>query len=400
MIQVVAPGMRTGAVTAPSSKSYAHRYYIGLSLSKSDYHIFSDVDSDDVLATTECLNELKDHSAVAHLNCGESGSTLRFLLPITTALGRKAIFSMQGRLSTRPIDELIQVLNEHGAKIEKTAYSLSCSGQIKPGIYRIPGNISSQYITGLLFALPLLSGSSTLSIEGDVASSEYIAMTEEVLKLFSIAFTKEGNLYHIPGNQTYKEPQEISIEKDWSGAAFFLCLGALSKKGVSVQRLKFSTKQGDRKILEILAGFGAKICMEGNTISVQKGTLTAQTIDASDIPDLIPAISVVAAVSKGTTYIKNASRLRLKESDRLSAIQKMINSLGGQVQETDDGLAITGVSSLSGKEVSVTKDHRIVMAAAIAATLCKEPVSIPEAECVKKSYPAFWQDFNSLEVIE
>ena len=413
MIRRVAPGCRSGCVRVPASKSQAHRLLICAALGERPCELICDGVSRDIAATIACLNALgadiqteKDR-ILAHpirqipagdclLPCGESGSTLRFLLPVAGALGAKAVFSMEGRLPERPLTPLDEELCRHGMRLQKDGSWLRCEGVLQPGDYRLPGNISSQYISGLLMALPCLPDDSTLTVEGTVESEAYIAMTEEALSLAGIRFGKDRWQYRLPGGQRGKLPETLRVEGDYSGAAFFLCAGAFSTEGIRVEGLRPDSAQGDRAVLERLRSFGAEVREEPEGIWVRRGTLRGITIDAAPIPDLIPVLSVVAAGAEGETQIRNARRLRLKESDRLHSTTEMLSALGAEITEQDDGLVIRGKPMLSGGTVDSFGDHRIAMAAAVAATICREAVEIQDPDCVQKSYPRFWEDFGRL----
>lgn len=415
MNRTVTCGKRFGIMSVPASKSQAHRMLICAALSENESIIGVDGLSTDISATKECLNALgagivtgDDNTLIVHpvkiknnetvhLYCRESGSTLRFLIPVCGALGRDAVFHMEGRLPGRPVDDLIRACTENGMIIEKKNDELHVSGRLSAGDYTIRGDVSSQFISGLLFALPILNGKSTLRVTGQIESSLYIEMTEEALRRCNIRFRKERNTYIIDGGQKYEAPSYTETEKDWSGAAFPLCMGAFSLKGVMVSGLDIASIQGDRRIIEILSDFGAEVSLQGTNICVRKGKLESQMIDASDVPDLVPVISVVAAVSSGTTRIVGAGRLRLKESDRIKSTVQLINSLGGLAEETDEGLIIRGVPSFSGGFVSSYGDHRIAMAAACAACASSEDIVVSDAECTEKSFPGFWKEFDKLE---
>lgn len=409
-------GQRSGVLTVPASKSEAHRLLICSALSGEACSIKCSGVSKDILATVSCLSSMgagisisdngfisvtpgkPSKDMVCRLSCNESGSTLRFLLPVAGALGLNAEFHMAEGLSKRPVGELIGCLNAHGVKITKNGNLLTLKGQLTAGEYRIHGNISSQYVSGLLFALPLLNGDSTLTVTENTESADYILMTEHALKRSGISFEKEDNLYRIPGNQQYHLQKNVVIESDWSNAAFFLAMGAMSYKGISVNGLSLSSAQGDRRILEILCRMGALITISPGSILVKRGVIKAVTVDASSIPDLVPVISVLCACAEGTSVITNAGRLRLKESDRLATTACMLSALGADIKETPDGLTIKGKPYLSGGTVNAANDHRIAMAAATAAGFCKNDVFVEGSECVEKSYPDFWKHLKVLEV--
>ncbi len=415
MTHRVPPGRRSGCVRIPASKSQAHRLLILAALGKHPCKIICDGISADISATVDCLRALgaeieisgetiqvspilSTPSGLRILPCGESGSTLRFLLPVIGALGAEAAFHMEGRLPQRPLAPLDEELTRHGMNLRRDGTALFCKGQLSPGAYDLPGNVSSQYISGLLLALPHLQGDSTLKVTGSVESAGYISMTEDALRLAGINFAKEDWSYRIRGQQEPVFPKALRVEGDWSNAAFFLAAGALSASGISVQGLNPASSQGDRAVLEILRAFGAQISKQEKTVHVCGCHLHGVEIDAAPIPDLIPVLSVVAAEAEGETRILNASRLRLKESDRLSATAALLRTLGAEVAEYEDALVIHGGLKLRGGTVDSFGDHRIAMSAAVAACLCDEEVCVAGSECVKKSYPRFWEDWEGLTI--
>ena len=417
MVTTVSPGERTGAVRIPASKSQAHRIILCAALGGGETVISCRGLSNDISATIACMNALGakieingDKIAVsprgifrfsetAELPCSESGSTLRFLLPAVGALGISAVFQMQGRLPERPIEPLKSVLEAHGMSIEKRESQLFCKGQLTPGAYSIPGDVSSQYVSGLLMALPLLGGESTIEVTGKIESAAYITMTEEVLRLGGVKFEKSGNTYRIFPSK-YHFPPAFEVEGDYSNAAFFLCTGALSGKGVTVTGLDGASSQGDRAVLDILSQMGAEISTVPGGFFVRGSSLHGAEIDASPIPDLIPVLAVTAAAAEGETRVVNASRLRLKESDRLQSTAAMLKALGADVTELPDSLIIRGGKPLTGGTVDSCGDHRIAMSAAVAATRCSGSVTVLGSESVTKSYPEFWNDFGFLKGAE
>ena len=413
MTRTVAPGPRTGAVQIPASKSQAHRMLICAALSKAPSRLVLDGFSADIKATVQCLEALGARCeetanglsvtpvgvcpAQARLDVGESGSTLRFLLPVLGALGIRAEIQMHGRLPERPLSPLWEVLEAHGMQLRQDGAVLHTAGQLCTGDYSLPGNVSSQFISGLLFALPLLNGHSTLTVTGALQSARYVAMTEQALAAAGIFTKKDGQVWQIDGGQRYAAPAVQTVEGDWSNAAFFLCMGALSRQGVCVSGLDPASLQADRAITEILTRFGAEVNIEGDTVTVRRGTLRGITLDAGPVPDLVPVVSVLAALCAGETRIENAARLRIKESDRLRTTAALIEALGGTVRELPDGLVITGQPALAGGSVDASGDHRIAMSAAVAACGCTQPVTVCGSACVAKSYPAFWEDFTALQ---
>ena len=414
MIRRVSPGQRSGSVCIPASKSQAHRLLICAAMGEKETEIICDGISRDIEATICCLNALgasirdtgkgtllvlpvrKTPTGLCELSCGESGSTLRFLLPLVGALGADAVFIREGRLPQRPLAPLDSELNSHGMSFSEVGAKLFCSGQLRPGAYTLPGNVSSQYISGLLMALPFLDGDSTLAVTGNLESSAYITMTEDALGLSGIELEKKETCYHIPGGQKAVLPPHLQVEGDFSNAAFFLCAGALSKEGITVEGLNLRSSQGDRAILDILSEMGANVQLSDSSVFVCDQYRHGTVIDAAPIPDLIPVLSVLASVSEGETRIVHAARLRLKESDRLRSTTELLRSRGADVTELEDGLVIQGKTALHGGTIDSFGDHRIAMSAAVAAMASVSPVEITGAECVQKSYPRFWEDFDTL----
>ena len=405
------PGPLTGAVTIPASKSQAHRQLICAALGRKRVTLRCDGLSRDIRATMACLEALGAEIAVVgdtitvtpvgapkgpcRLPCGESGSTLRFLLPVAAALGVEASFLMEGRLPQRPMEALEGQLVAHGVDIGREGDTLTCRGRLRSGEFTLPGNVSSQYISGLLFALPLLDGDSTLTVTGTVESAAYIAMTEDALRLSGVRFEKKDNRYVIPGGQVYVPPADLQVEGDWSNAAFFLSMGALGGE-ITVRGLNLRSAQGDRAVLEVLRAFGAEVHKGEHCVTVRHQPLHGITIDAAPIPDLVPVLSVVASAAAGETRIINAGRLRLKESDRLTTTARLLTALGGCVEELPEGLVIRG-TPLAGGVVDACGDHRIAMSAAVAARLCSGAVTVEGCECVEKSYPRFWEHLEALK---
>ena len=414
MNKTILPGARTGEVHIPASKSQAHRMLLCAAMGENEVTLRCRGLSKDILATVACLKALgasvDAEGEVLHLRpvsapppglcplpCGESGSTLRFLLPLVGALGASAVFEREGRLPERPIEPLGRELCRNGMDIRSDGARLSCSGQLRPGAFSLPGNISSQYISALLMTLPLLEGESTLHMEGALESAAYVAMTEEVLRLGGVQTEKTGAGYRIPGGQRCRFAPELSVEGDYSNAAFFLCAGALSERGIRVTGLDPQSRQGDRAIVPLLEEMGAQVASDGSSVTVKRAALHGITIDASPIPDLIPVLSVVAAAASGETRVIHAQRLRLKESDRLHSTTQMLRALGAEAEELPDGLVIRGGRTLAGGTVDACGDHRIAMSAAVAGGICRGAVTICGSECVQKSYPDFWTDFQQLK---
>jgi 3-phosphoshikimate 1-carboxyvinyltransferase len=386
----ISPSKLTGSVAAIPSKSVAHRALICAALAEmggggaaavevAEAGVCSECK--DITATRDCLKALRNGKAgllAKSLKVGESGSTLRFLLPIVGALGCGAEFRLEGRLAQRPLSPLYEELVKHGCTLSPQGSNpLRIKGQLHAGHYIIDAGVSSQFISGLLFALPLLKDISTIRLWGNIESASYIDLTVDMLEKFGIKTDFDGACFVIPGNQIYTAPTGgVKVEGDWSNAAFWLAAG------VEVTGLNPDSRQGDRAIVEILKQLGGGSDTE---------------IDASDIPDLVPIIAVAATQINAVTHIVNAERLRIKESDRLAAITEVLGAIGADISETDDGLTIRGGKPLKGGvTVSSHNDHRIAMSAAIAATMCEQPVTISGAEAVEKSYPTFWEDLKQL----
>ncbi len=408
------PNTPHGTVAAISSKSAAHRVLICAAFANAETKVRCDKTNKDIEATVRCLNSLGAYieyqspyfyvtpistpASGAVLHCGESGSTLRFLLPIIPALGVDASFLLEGRLPERPLSPLYEELLAHGANISPQGSNpLTLNGRLTGTEYRIRGDVSSQFISGLLFALTFSGHGGRLIIEGKTESAPYVDMTVDALSIFGAAPKKTENGYIIEPDARLISPGYVEVEGDWSNAAFPLCMGALGNSEVTVTGLDPSSHQGDKAIIEQLLRFGADVEAGNNAYTVRGGKrLKAVDIDASQIPDMVPVLATIASVCEGTTRIYGAARLRLKESDRLMAVSTMLNALGADVTETDDGLIINGVAHLSGGVTHSFNDHRIAMSAAVASVACTDAVTIKGADCVAKSYPDFWDDVRRL----
>ena len=390
---IIHPHRLKGRAEIPSSKSYAHRLLIAAALSDIPTEVRMNALNNDIIATANCLRMLgagidrtengfivQPIRSLPHgeytLFCGESGSTLRFMIPIAAALGACCIFTGAGRLPERPNAILTEALNLHGASADNDLLPMRLSGKLTGGIYRIAGNISSQYITGLLMALPLCEEDSEIILTTRLESAAYVDITLESLSCFGIRIERTESGWRIPGHQKYRSPGIVSAEGDWSGAAFWLAANALGSE-VECCGLNEHSTQGDRAITEMLMRLGSDI-------------------DVSDTPDLVPALAIAAAAHNAETRICGAERLRIKESDRLQSVAAMLKAFGCDAEELEDGLLIRGGTSFTGCQVNGCNDHRIVMAAAIAATVANAPVTISDAHAVNKSYPSFFETFNAL----
>lgn len=406
------PFVPNGTVNVPPSKSDVHRAIICAAMANGVSRISPVALSNDIKATIGCIKALGADAVLennvltvdgtnmyknktALLDCGESGSTLRFFIPIAAVGNINATFVGKGKLPQRPIGIFTEALPKAGTVCKtEGGLPLEIKGQLKSGIFEIPGNVSSQFITGLLLALPILEGDSEIVLTSPLESVGYIAMTIRTMKQFGVNIQATEKGWHIKGGQSYKTC-DYTTDGDWSQAAFFMVLGAVSGK-VTVKGVAKDSTQGDKKCAEILARFGAKVTQLDNEVTVEKGKLKAITVDASQIPDLVPVLSVCAAFAEGTTKIINAERLRIKECDRLKATAELLNNLGGKVKELSDGLEITGVSSLKVGNVNGYNDHRIVMSAAVCAARSDEDITATFAMSINKSYPDFYIDYNSI----
>ncbi len=392
------PSVLNGRISVPPSKSAAHRAVIcsalanGPEIFPAGTHL-----SDDITATSLAMKAIQNRcgNEKIQIDCSESGSTLRFLIPVAAALGINAELIGHGRLPERPIGVYLDCLPEHGVSCKTSGgLPLEIDGQLIPGEFVLPGNISSQFITGLLLALPLLNGESILTLSSPLESAGYVDMTIQIMRDFGVTVDTIENGWQIAGNQNYL-PRDYKVERDWSQAAFFLAAGALGGK-LALQGLNPNSCQGDLAAETLFQAFGAKTEWNGSVLSVSPHQLDGIEIDASQIPDLVPVLAVTAALCKGQTRIYNAQRLRIKESDRLAAMADGLTKLGGKVMQTDDGLVIEGVARLHGGEVDGCNDHRIVMALAIAALNTDGCVTISDAQSIQKSYPTFFEDYNML----
>lgn len=384
-----------GKIPAVTSKSMAHRLLICAALAKTPTIIGCSALSEDIEATRRCLEAAfadisyagdsftvtpRGSCTAVEMDCGESGSTLRFLLPILGVKGIRAALQLHGRLPQRPLSPLREELNRHGCTLSAQGENpLTISGALCPGQYTLRADVSSQFISGLLFALPLCKGDSTIRLTGKMESAAYVDMTLWALEAFGISVTRTAEGFHVPGGQRYRSPGRIDAEGDWSAAAFWKVCNFLGAP-VEVTGLREDSLQGDRAICDILERLRAA---------------GGGRIDASGVPDLVPVLSVAALGVPGETVIYGATRLRYKESDRLATSASLVRALGGQVEELEDGLILHGGGTLHGGVVDAAGDHRIAMSAAVASVLCGD-VTITGAQAVAKSYPAFWEDFAAL----
>lgn len=384
MNMILTPKCLAGSIAAIPSKSQAHRLLLLAALAEGETEIAISAMGQDIEATARCLRSLGANIEYcggrctvrpiempkdAVLDVGESGSTLRFLLPVVCALGAKCSFRLHGKLPQRPMEALVSELHRHGAEIWQDGNVISVSGKLTGEDFRLPGNISSQFLSGILLALPLLGGGS-LTAEGPIESRGYLDLTVDALRKFGAEVTEENRKFTVSG--TLRSPGALCVEGDWSNAAFWLVADRLGSN-ITVTGLDPSSRQADRAIVDLLD------CRE---------------IDCAGVPDLAPALAVLAAFTPGQTRFTGAARLRLKESDRIAACTAMVRALGAKAEERPDGFTVWGSAALPGGTVDSFGDHRIAMAAAIAGT--RAPVKILNAQAVEKSYPAFWSDYARL----
>ena len=395
----IRPHALAGAVTPPPSKSMAHRLLLAAALADGVSTVKNVALSQDIEATLRCMAALgaswertdkstlrvtgiggkrKPFPELPRFDCGESGSTLRFLIPIALAVAGGGVFTGRGRLMERPQKPYFDLFDEKGISYEQTAGALTVRGALTPGEYRLAGNVSSQFFTGLLFALPLLGGGSTLVSTTRLESRDYVAMTRDALARAGVRIDGEAERFAVPPS-VYRS-FDAAVEADWSQAGFWYAARFLGN-GVEVCGLNENSAQGDRVVKDLLERFKAA---------------GEQSVDVSDCPDLLPPLAVMAARRNGTTHFVNAARLRMKESDRLTTTAALLCALGVPAEETADSLTVRGVPSFSGGTVDGANDHRIVMAAAAAATAAAAPVTVTGAEAVRKSYPSFWEEYKRL----
>lgn len=364
---VIEPGRRRGRVEAPRSKSHEHRLLIADFLA-GDYSRLAprEGDADDIQATKRCLLALTGDDTAPFLDCGESGSTRRFLAPIAAALGKKPVFKTAGRLADRP----------------QMDYD-----DLQPGEFKLAGDVSSQFVTGLLFALPLLKGDSFIRFTAPLESKGYVEMTRRVLVGAGIFIGVRDDGYDVPGGQTYHAQPDVAVEGDWSGAAFWFAMNALGSD-IKVSGLDAKSVQPDRVVQDHLQRIST--AWNGERVFV----------DVSECPDLFPALSVVAAASPGETVFTGTRRLRLKESDRTAAMENVLKRFGAEVENRENEFSVRGSEEpFRGGEIETGGDHRIAMAAAVGATHADGPVELDDAACAAKSYPSFFADFERLERI-
>ncbi len=396
---VITPKSLSGKIVIPPSKSISHRALICAALCSGESEITGVLQCEDTDATIDALTalgaEIRTEDGVtyvkgiekapeyAEIDCRESGSTLRFLIPVASALGVEAVFTGCGQLPTRPITPYLEQFPKHGVTFVSSTLPYHIKGKLTAGVYPVTGDISSQFITGLMFAMPLLEGNSTIQLTSPLQSKPYADITVQCMRSFGIETLEFNGNYSIKGIQKYK-PAKFTVEGDCSQAAFFAVANELGSS-VELAGINRNSVQGDRAVFDII----------DRTIKIN-GSYSGFDIDASDIPDLVPILTVLAAFADGDSHIRGCKRLRIKESDRLVSISTALNSLGANVRVVNDELEITGVKELSGGVCSSFNDHRIAMSLAIASQRCTDTLTITGAECVAKSYPTFFEDFRAI----
>ena len=424
MKAVITPAQPGGTIRAIASKSQAHRMLICAALADAPTEIVCRELSRDIEATADCLRAMGSRIVYARergcfsvtplnrnvpdqritIDVGESGSTLRFLLPVVCALGFRTHIVMHGRLPERPLSPLWEELEAHGAALRRNSDgSVDTDGRLGGTAWKIAADVSSQFISGLLFSLPLLAdrpkadpargGNAaadrifSLTLTGNVESRNYILMTLDALKAFGVEYCRDdtGSMLSLAQGSAYRSPGRTDVEGDWSNGAFWICAAAMSEKELKVSGLDPESSQGDRAVLSLR-----------DLILSSRENGEPVTIDARDVPDLVPVLSVLAASVSGTTAFTHAERLRIKESDRIRTTVEMLTDLGAKAKETADGLIVYGTGRLAGGCIDSCNDHRIAMSAAVASIICTGTVTVEQAQAVQKSYPDFWKDFAGL----
>jgi 3-phosphoshikimate 1-carboxyvinyltransferase len=400
-----------GVITPPPSKSLCHRAVICAALAQGESTIRNVALSEDIEATLQGVASLGAEWRLSDgvlrvrgggarrsdlINCVESGSTLRFLIPVAALSDGETVFKGKGRLLMRPMDAYSGAFAGTAVRFSHTRREIRLRGPLRGGLFRLPGDVSSQFVSGLLFALPLTEADSEIRLESPLESRQYAEMTMDVMRCFGVETSADARGFRIRGGQRYR-PSEYTVETDYSQAAYFLGAAALGLD-VKCAGLSEESRQGDKAILRILTEMGATIARKDGIVSVHADRLLPVTIDARENPDLIPPVAALCCYCEGTSRIVNAGRLRLKESDRLRALAEELGNLGARIKETKDTLVIEGARTLRGGRADAHHDHRIAMSVALAAIRCTEEVSLMGWHNVGKSYPAFWNDFEREEL--
>jgi len=423
MFKTVSPGSLSGTLAVMPSKSASHRAVMMAAMAKGETSLEPLQLSRDIVATLSCAKALglvgdvttqpSDQPGFVRvtldggqgvpagprmLDCGESGSTLRFFIPLALDGRGEVTFIGHGRLMARPMSVYEELFKPLGVRWTQQGDRLTIEGELKSGEYALRGDVSSQFITGLLLALPRLDGDSVIRITTQLESRAYVELTRRAQQTFGVvSHWEDDHTLVVPGRQKASSPGRVHVESDWSHAAFYVTAGALSSRGpVTLTGLDMDSTQGDRAIVDILRDMGAIINRYEETLSICSSRLHAVTVDASQIPDLVPILAVAMAAAEGESRITGAARLRIKESDRLSAMHAALTACGADVTELPDGLVIRGGKPLHAARIDGANDHRIVMAMAVASAIADGEIEISDAEAVAKSAPAFWEEFASL----
>lgn len=408
------PRKLSGLMVGPGSKSMSHRAIIAAALSKGVSRIDNVMYSDDVKATLQGVEALGakvsyfDHYVLIDgstmfskqnptIDCVESGSTLRFMVAVGLATKNTIRYVGKGLLGQRPLQPFYDIFDQYDISYSKKegALDLEISGVFKPGEYILPGDVSSQFITGLLYALPLLDGDSVIKLSTHLESGDYVTMTLDMLKRYGIVIEQLEGSYYIKGNQTYK-PCDYFIEGDYSQLAFYSVAASLGCD-IQVSHMDKSSSQGDKAMLDVINKMGVQVSYQDDTISYHVDTLKGVEANCSEMPDVVPVLSLLCSVAKGKSVLSGLERLKYKECDRLYATYDLLNQLGANIQIVDDTLVFEGVEQLQGGiTLSSYDDHRMCMMLAMASIVCKEPIVIDRPHCVSKSYPSFFDDFKRL----
>lgn len=408
----VYPGSIAGDIKAIASKSDAHRIMICAALSDGETLIDCPDVSEDISRTADCLQALctdirykngvfsvnpRGPEKEALLDCGESGSTYRFMLPVCAALGGRHRFILRGRLPRRPVEDLFNALEGQGIRVSgKGTDCVTIEGKLKGGCFEMPGNVSSQFITGLALAAPITGDRVDICLTTPLQSAAYVDITRKAMAQFGIRTAWQGTTLAVEGGQTYCSPGEAVVEGDWSNAAFWLSAAAAGKSLVRMSGLDTASPQGDKEILGMLHRFGAMVQADDEAVSVEGGELSGARIDVDATPDLAPELALLGAAAQGETQLTNISRLRIKESDRAVSITQTLSALGADIVVDGDAIRVRGTGRIRGGICDAQGDHRIAMMAACSAVISDEPVIIDGAEAVNKSYPRFFEDLQSL----
>lgn len=401
-----------GKIEMPASKSVAHRILIAAALANEPTIVCGKFENNDTLATMQMLEKLgakfqkleenktkifpivNVQNNKMELDANESGSTLRFMLPVASMLGANCKFVGSKRLGERSIDTMLLALTKNGIKTIGKSLPVELCGKLQSGKFEIDSSLSSQFATGLLFALPLLDGDSEIVIESEMVSKNYIELTLDILKKFSIDIQKTNIGFFVKGNQTYVSPKQIAVEGDWSSASFFAVAGAINGD-IELLNMNMNSLQSDKVVIDFLEKMGACVTKQQNFVHISKSKLCAIDIDAKNCPDLIPVLSLALAHANGKSSVANVERLRAKECDRLQAILDIMKKAGINCWYGDGLLNIEG-GNPQGFQAKAQNDHRIAMTLAIMSTITNQDITILGADCVDKSYPNFYEDYKSL----